>query len=151
MADSLAGLEDRLEAMEQTMIDLAPILTEVGNEITSELRSNAPVAAEDGGALRNSISLEVQSTQFAISMNDYGAFQNYGVKGVGKKVKYSQQEPSPFNDDKIYEFGTGNYSRGGKPWGAYYSGLGPHIGWFDLDEITERVKNKIQTKIIQAF
>ncbi len=156
---TLDGLEARLEAMEQTMIDLAPILTEVGNEITSELRSNAPEGEENGGSLKSSISLSVQPTQFAISMNDYGVFQNYGVVGFdggshAKKPRGGQVKPDDnFPQGRLgeggrYQFGFKQPSKG---WGAYYTGFNKNIGWFKIDEITEKVKNKIQTKIIQAF
>jgi hypothetical protein len=159
MADSLAGLEERLAGMEQTMRDLAPILTEVGNEITSELRSDAPRGNGEGaGALQSSISLSVQPTQFAISMNDYGVFQNYGVVGYkggdratnprGGQDIPDENFPQGSGDGGRYQFGVKQPSKG---WGAYYTGFNKNIGWFDIDEITERVKTRIQTKIIQAF
>ncbi len=74
----------------------------------------------------------------------------YGVKGVGK-AKYNNQLPSPFNNNKIYEFGTGSASRGGRPWGAYYSGLGPWVGWFDMDDLTDEVTSRLQTAINNMF
>lgn len=143
---TLDEFEQEVDNIGKQLVNLTPILTDIGQQMTNELRMAAPVAADGGGALRGSISLEVQPTQFSITMLDYGAYQNYGVKGKGK-AKYSNQVPSPFNDNKIYEFGTGSASKGGRPWGAYYSGLGPHIDWFDMRDLTEEVKRRLQEQI----
>jgi len=150
---TLDQFQEQLNTTEQRLMNLTPILTEIGNQMTAELRLRAPVfKGEGGGRLQNSISLEVQPTQFSIRMLDYGAYQNYGVKVSSKgTAKYNELIPSPFNDDKIYEFGTGSASRGGQPWGAYYTGLGPHVGWFDnkggLKDLTQEVTTRLQTAI----
>ncbi len=100
---TLDQFAEQLNTTEQRLMNLTPILTEIGNQMTAELRMAAPVyKGEGGGRLQNSISLEVQPTQFSVRMLDYGAYQNYGVKGVGK-AKYNNQEPSPFNNNKIYD------------------------------------------------
>lgn len=143
---TLDEFEQEVDNIGKQLVNLTPILTDIGQQMTNELRIAAPEADKDGGALKGSISLEVQPTQFSITMLDYGAYQNYGVKGVGK-AKYSNQVPSPFNNDKQYEFGTGSASKGGRPWGAYYSGLGPHIDWFNMGDITEEVTRRLQTAI----
>ncbi len=145
---TLDQFEEQLATTEQRLMNLTPVLTQIGNEMTAELKRNAPKG--ETGDLERSISLTVQPQAFGVIMLDYGAYQNYGVKGVGK-AKYNNQVPSPFNNNKIYEFGTGSASKGGRPWGAYYSGLGPHVGWFDMDDISEEVTNRLQEAINNFF
>ena len=68
-----------LEGLGQQLSDPQSILTEVGEQITSEMKRLAPV---DTGALRNSISYTVTGDQIEINTLYYGLFQNYGVNGT---------------------------------------------------------------------
>lgn len=158
---TLDEFETRLVDMRDDIVNLTPILTEIGNEMTRELQSAAPTGKT--GNLQSSIRLEVQPNQFSVSMLDYGAFQNYGVKAVNSKsAEYTNQIKPKGNftiggqtANQYFQFGTGNYSKGRRPWGAYYTGLGPHVGWYDpdgdLSQMTTRVVNKLQQRINQAF
>ena len=153
---TLDQLETSLDNMSQSIVNLTPILTEVGNEITSELRTAAPTG--ETGSLKASISLSVQSTQFSISMNDYGVYQNYGVIGYlggkrakdprGGQVKPDSIFPQGSGSGGKYQFGAKQPSKG---WGAYYTGFNKNIGWFDVDALSSRVAEQIQLKINQAF
>lgn len=156
---TLDEFERSLQTSQQRLLDLTPILEAVGQEMTAELR----LAAPGFGPLKASIRFTVQPNQFGITMLDYGAFQNYGVKSARPtSAKYTNQIKPAGNftiggqtANQYFQFGTGNYSRGGRPWGAYYTGLGPHVGWYDpdgdLSQVTRRVVQKLQQRINQAF
>jgi len=146
---TLDELEQNLENMEQSLYNLTPILTEIGNDMTAKLRADAASFAwkDSTGALASSISLTVQPDSFGISMYNYGAFQNFGVIGFeGGGKNQSQDNPKSFNNNNKFKFGTGNYSRGGRPWGAYYSGLNAKR-WFDMDDITNDVTTRLQQEL----
>ena len=82
-----------LNALGEELSDPQSILTEIGEQITSEMKRLAPV---DTGALRNSISYTITGNQILINMLDYGAFQNYGVGGSSS---------SPINLTPVPAFG----------------------------------------------
>ena len=63
----------------QDIQDLSPVLQELGDQITADMKSKVPV---DTGALRNSIRAVVTYNSLEIDMLYYGAFQNYGVNGT---------------------------------------------------------------------
>lgn len=140
---TLDEFEQNIDNIGRELLNLTPILTRIGNEMTAELRNAAPV---DTGALQSSISLEVKPQEFGISMLDYGAFQNYGVKSYeGKGDNDDQDIPTGFATQK-YQFGTGNFSQGGRPWGAYYSGLNAKR-WFNINDMTNEVTYRLQNAI----
>jgi hypothetical protein len=68
-----------LEGLGQQLSDPQSILTEVGEQITSEMKRLVPV---DTGSLRNSISYTITDDQLTINTLYYGMFQNYGVNGT---------------------------------------------------------------------
>ena len=71
---TLDEFETRIVDMRDDIVNLTPILTEIGNDITRELQQAAPTGKT--GNLQSSIRLEVQPQQFAVSMLAYGVFQN---------------------------------------------------------------------------
>ena len=83
-----------LSALGQELSDPQSILTELGTEITEEMRRLAPV---DTGALRNSIGYTINGNQISFDMLYYGPFQNYGVSGtgdgLGNSVPFGVQPP----------------------------------------------------------
>jgi len=112
----------------------------------TEIRALTPV---DTGALRSSIKLTGDRFGYEISMNYYGVFQNYGVKGfrssrtpvntpeAGLTIGGVRVEQQPF------QFGTGNFDRGGRPWGAYYTGIRAR-SFFSVTDITNELTEFIQ-------
>lgn len=98
-----------LNALGQELSDPQSILTEIGEQITSEMKRLAPV---DSGALRNSITYTVTGDEMTINMLYYGAFQNYGVNGTSQRVARAvpafgivQPTSPPFYAFKSREFG----------------------------------------------
>ena len=156
---TLDQFERRIDQFNKELINLTPILTEIGNEMTAELRRNAPVADNGGGSLQSSIELTVQPQSFGISMLAYGVFQNYGVVGVdgGSRAKDprggqripNQVFPQGNGQGGKYQFGTKRPKYRG--WGAYYTGFSEHEGWFDVDDLTQEVTRRLQQRINQAF
>lgn len=71
------------------------ILTELGSDITEEMRRQAPV---DTGDLKRSIGYTVMGNEIQFSMLYYGFFQNYGVSGtsdsLGQQVPFGLLPPT---------------------------------------------------------
>lgn len=109
-----------------------------------EIRRNAPVAPEDGGALRSSIKLTGDRFHFEISMLYYGVFQNYGVRGVNSSRFPVTVPEAGLNlgtvpvEQEAFQFGTNNFWKGGPPWGAYYTGIQAQ-SFFSITDITNEL------------
>ena len=156
---TLDQFEEQLATTEQRLMNLTPVLTQIGNEMTAQLVTDAPMS-DGGGDLKASIRLEVQPNSFSVTMLDYGAYQNYGVtpvQGSTSKDQYGGQITPQGNftiggetANKAFYFGSKNFGPG-PGWGAYYTGLGPHIGWFDneggLQSLTREVTRRLQEAI----
>lgn len=163
MSITLDNFGDYLDQAEQRIMNLTPVLNQIGNDMTAQLKANAP-ESDGGGDLKNSIRLEVQPNSFSVTMLDYGAYQNYGVapvEGSTSKDKYGGQITPQGNftiggvtANKAFYFGSENFGPG-PGWGAYYTGLGPHIGWFDdkggLQDLTREVTRRLQEAINNFF
>lgn len=92
-----------LDQFGQELSDLSPVLQELGDSITADMRSKAPV---DTGALRNSIRAVVTYNSLEIDMLYYGAFQNYGVNGTQESLARPVQfgvQPRP-TSEPFYAF-----------------------------------------------
>ena len=91
-----------LSALGQELSDPQDILSEIGSDITEEMRRLAPV---DTGALKNSIGYTINGNQIEFKMLYYGFFQNYGVSGqsdsLGTTVPFGLLEPS---NGSFYQF-----------------------------------------------
>ena len=57
-------------------------LSSLATSIVDQMRRDAPVARQNGGALRNSIKINIDRNKFIIDMLKYGPYQNYGVLGA---------------------------------------------------------------------
>ena len=159
MSMTLDQFEEQLATTEQRLMNLTPVLTEIGNTMTAQLRQAAPESdGENAGGLKRSISLTVQPQTFGVTMNAYGVFQNYGVIGYkngerAKEPRTGQQKP-----DEIFPEGSG---RGGrykfgvkkpsKGWGAYYTGINKNIGWFSVEDLTDEVTDRLGQAITEFF
>ena len=154
---TLDEFETRLVDMRDDIVNLTPILTEIGNEMTRELQSAAPTGKT--GNLQSSIRLDVQPQQFAVTMLAYGVFQNYGVVGVDGGDRAKKPRGGQVSPDSIFPAGSGEggkYQFGVKQpkyrgWGAYYTGFNKNIGWFDVEDLTQQVTTRLQQRINQAF
>ena len=91
-----------LSELGQELSDPQQILTEIGSDITEEMRRRVPV---DTGALKQSIGYTVNSNQIEFKMLYYGFFQNYGVSGqsdsLGRSVPFGLLAPS---NGSFYQF-----------------------------------------------
>lgn len=79
MAKTVDEFIAQLEEFGQRAVDLSDILSQVGSEITTKIKADAP---DDTGALKSSISFEVNQDSLTLEMLNYGVFQNYGVGGT---------------------------------------------------------------------
>lgn len=117
-----------LSALGQELSEPQEILTEIGSDITEEMRRLAPV---DTGALKQSIGYTVNGNQIEFSMLYYGFFQNYGVSGqsdsLGTTVPFGLLAPS---NGSFYQFKKRQF------------GLRPQR-FFNYDTITRTIEDGI--------
>ena len=156
---TLDQFQHQLDNTEQRLMNLTPVLTQIGNEMTAQLVTNAPESdGENAGGLKRSISLTVQPQSFGVIMNAYGVFQNYGVIGYkdgerAKEPRTGQKVPDEIfpkgrGDGGRYKFGAKQPSKG---WGAYYTGINKNIGWFSVEDLTKEVTERLGQAITEFF
>jgi len=115
------NLPERLADVLQQAADLA--IEQVKNNMN--FQQNSP----DGVRATVAAFVDESTMTLGISMPEHGYFQNFGVKGTEDKgttqVGVDEATATAFRaaPGSTFAFGTGNYARGGKPWGAYYSGI----------------------------
>ena len=122
----LSDLGDRIE-------DTPSALVQIGEQIVAAMRVRVPV---DTGALRRSIGYTVTGDSLSFSMLYYGAFQNYGVKGLGGPLT----NPVPFGV---------NPQPSSPPFYAFRDrtfGISPQP-FYDYEEITTQVLEAIQNNL----
>lgn len=143
----------RLEGLGQRATDLSDILTQIGTEITTAVRANAP---EDTGALKRSIQFSVTPDSLSLEMLNYGVFQNYGVGGT----KSSPVSLKP-TEGGIFGIPAGTRFRfksltidGSLPFPVRRSiaerGLSPK-SFFSIADLKEEVATRIEEEITQPF
>jgi len=139
----------RVENYGQELSNFDGLLQAEFSRLVDEIRALAPVAAENGGALRSSIKLTGDRFNFQIQMLGYGVFQNYGVLGTkSSRIPVNVPEAgltlgNVAVDRERFQFGTGNFDNGGRPWGAYYSGIKAQ-SFFSITELTQELTQFIQ-------
>ena len=93
-----------LSELGQELSNPQEILTELGSEISEQMKQQAPV---DTGALRSSIGYQVNGNEIQFRMLYYGFFQNYGVSGtsdsLGQPVPFGLLPPT---NGTFYQFKT---------------------------------------------
>lgn len=140
----------RLEGLGQRATDLSDILTQIGTEITTAVRANAP---EDTGALKRSIQFSVTPDSLSLEMLNYGVFQNYGVDGT-KTASAKEIEPGIFGiTQKRFKFKSLTIG-GSLPFPVRRSiaerGLKPK-SFFSIADLKEEVATRIEEEITQPF
>ena len=92
-------------------------------------RMNFQQNSADGVRATIFSTLDESTMTLGITMPEHGYFQNFGVRGVKDKgttqMGIDELTATAFGSSpgSTMSFGTGNYDKGGKPWGAYYSGF----------------------------
>lgn len=114
-------------------MSLAQILQDAADVYIEESKNRMNFKQNSSGGVRDSIRAVVDESTMTLGvvMPEHGYFQNFGVVSYKGNGKNQDQEPideataEAFGGapDSLFQFGTGNYSTGGRPWGAYYSGL----------------------------
>ena len=149
---TLDQFEDYLDQAEQRIMNLTPVMTEIGNDITNQLRMAAP---SDTGALQRSITLQVSPNDFGVTMLDYGAYQNYGVAGTSNTTEQTTIESPLDGAGSQYGFKTDKQLIGGDlPFGVRKSiherGLNAKE-WFSIADITAEVTDRLGQAITEFF
>jgi len=121
IADLGRDLPQTMGAVIQTAADLA--IGDMKNRMSFDQNSS------DGVRATIFSTLDESTMTLGITMPEHGYFQNFGVKGVKDSgttqlpIDELTAEAFRASPETTFAFGTGNYDRGGRPWGAYYSGL----------------------------
>lgn len=153
MSMTLDNFGDYLDQAEQRIMNLTPVLTEIGNTMTAQLRQAAPEARQNGGDLKRSISLTVQPQSFGVTMLDYGAYQNYGVRGTKNDTDQKEVEEGLPGAGRKYQF-THLTIGGDLPFGVRKSiaerGLNAK-NWFSVADLTEEVTERLGQAITEFF
>ncbi len=151
---TLDQFAEQLNTTEQRLMNLTPILTEIGNQMTAELRMKAAATFPNStGRLAGSISLAVQPTEFSVTMLDYGAYQNYGVRGTDNATTQEDVEEGLPGAGREYQFRSKTIG-GDLQFGVRKSiaerGLDAK-NWFSIARLTNDVKLRLQTAINNMF
>ena len=127
--------EKELNKFGQAINNIDLYLLEVSGQIVSELKAKSPY---DTGELRKSIRSAVSNNTMEIKMLNYGAFQNYGVKGTNdsraKEVQFGVS-PRP-RVEPFYSFQSRQF------------GIKPK-GFFNIDDISTMVTDHLQKRILE--
>ena len=146
IADLGKDLPQTMGAVIQTAADLA--IGDMKNRMSFKQNSS------DGVRATIFSTLDETTMTLGITMPEHGYFQNFGVESFDKKGKNTTQNPideltaSAFGSapNTKFAFGTGNYSKGGRPWGAYYSGLNAQ-DFMQLDLFVEQVADYVNENL----
>lgn len=156
--------EEFARQLEEIGEDLPRTLQQAYNNVMFQLRDEILSGAltREGGErgwlsatnnLKNSLQLTVIDNTLGISMNDYGWYQNYGVKGLTNKT-------SQFGLDEVvatsfgvpvgyeFQFGTGNSARNNPPhyWGIHYPGITAK-GFLDIERTINRFVDLVKQNL----
>jgi hypothetical protein len=82
LVDELDGFTTELTQVTETT--LAEIASRLPQELISGLEAAGKQLSSGAGSLRSSIDVEQQGQLLGISMNYYGYFQIFGVKGISR-------------------------------------------------------------------
>ena len=142
----------RLSQFGQQATDLTDILTQIGSEITGQIKRNAPV---DTGALKASISFQVGMNSLELEMLNYGIFQNYGVEGTENDPGAISTPDGIFGVAAGYKFQFKSQTIGGSlPFPVRRSiaqrGLKPKQ-FFNLRDITDEVVERLTEELIRPI
>tara|TARA_R110000772_G_scaffold32192_2_gene79024 strand:- start:10193 stop:10642 length:450 start_codon:yes stop_codon:yes gene_type:complete len=146
--DEMVG---RLDRFGQRATDLSDILTQIGSEITTQIRSRAP---QDTGALKSSIGFSVTTNSLALQMLNYGVFQNYGVDGTEQSPARGV-EKGIFGLPEGYKFKFTSKTIGGSlPFPVKRSiaerGLKPK-SFFSIADLKDEVILRLEEELTQSF
>ena len=118
--------------------ELNKIFNDFGKYMVSQSKSNLTRKKKGGGPLYDSLSYKVDDTQegkviFDFIMQDYGEFQDQGVKGANpSNLSPNAQKTGQQAPNSSYKFGSGNYSG---TWNKFVAGL---AAWAQIKNIRLR-------------
>ena len=144
IADLGRDLPQTMGAVIQTAADLA--IGDMKNRMSFDQNSS------DGVRATIFSTLDESTMTLGITMPEHGYFQNFGVKGVKDSgttqlpIDELTAEVFRASPETTFAFGTGNYDRGGRPWGAYYSGLNAK-DFMQLDLFVEQVADYVNQNL----
>ena len=144
----------RLDTFGRHVVDLSDILTQIGSEITTQIKNNLRTGPDATGALRNSISFEATQDSLTLEMLNYGIFQNYGVDGT-KESRAKGVEQGVFGLPAGTRFKFKSKTIGGSlPFSVRRSiaerGLKPK-SFFSIADLKDEVILRLEEELTQTF
>ena len=137
MATSVDNFIAALDDYGERLTNMNDILLHVGGRIVGDLQAAAPV---DTGNLRNSIGAVIEDNTLTIQMLAYGAFVNYGVKGIEDNAGL----PVPFGAGPEPRASYGNpYAFETRKFGI----PGSEHQWYDFESLANRIQTEIANRI----
>ena len=142
-----------LDRFGQQATNLSDILTNIGSEVTQDIKRNL-VTTSGTGALKASIQFSVTEDTLTLGMLNYGIFQNYGVDGT-KEQRAIPVESGIFGVPAGYKFRFKSQTIGGSlPFPVKRSiaerGLKPKQ-FFSVKDLTDEVTLRIQEELTRQF
>jgi hypothetical protein len=123
----------QLDGIGQSIEETPSTLAQIGERLVNQMKLRVPV---DTGALRNSISYQINGDDLSFSMLAYGSFQNYGVMGLlgplGNPVPFGV-EPQP-SRPPFYSFESREF------------GLVPQP-FYDVDDLLDQIMTALQNSV----
>jgi hypothetical protein len=123
----------QLDGIGQSIEETPSTLAQIGERLVNQMKLRVPV---DTGALRNSISYQINGDDLSFSMLAYGQFQNYGVMGLlgplANPVPFGV-EPQP-SRPPFYSFESREF------------GLVPQP-FYDVDDLLDQIMTALQNSV----
>ena len=121
-------IEDLGKDLPQSM---GAVIQTAADQAIEDMKNRMSFKQNSSNGVRATIfsTLDETTMTLGITMPEHGYFQNFGVRGVKDKgttqMGIDTLTAAAFGSAQgsTFAFGTGNYDRGGRPWGAYYSGF----------------------------
>ena len=144
-------IEDLGKDLPQSM---GAVIQTAADQAIEDMKNRMSFKQNSSNGVRATIfsTLDETTMTLGITMPEHGYFQNFGVRGVKDKgttqMGIDTLTAAAFGSAQgsTFAFGTGNYDRGGRPWGAYYSGFSAQ-DFMQLELFVEQVAEYVNQNL----
>ena len=133
---------------------MGAVIQTAADQAIEDMKNRMSFKQNSSNGVRATIfsTLDETTMTLGITMPEHGYFQNFGVRGVKDKgttqMGIDTLTAAAFGSAQgsTFAFGTGNYDRGGRPWGAYYSGFSAQ-DFMQLELFVEQVAEYVNQNL----
>jgi hypothetical protein len=144
-------IEDLGKDLPQSM---GAVIQTAADQAIEDMKNRMSFKQNSSNGVRATIfsTLDETTMTLGITMPEHGYFQNFGVRGVKDRgttqMGIDTLTAAAFGSAQgsTFAFGTGNYDRGGRPWGAYYSGFSAQ-DFMQLELFVEQVAEYVNQNL----